>query len=459
MWVTAVGVPLSLLHKGVNVIGIEVHAARVNEVEAEGTAKAGSWKERPCTWAHVGVVTAKMLVGMPTGLDQNVAPSPGLAVSTEHPWDSSRAYDYAHPQDPPLPITLVSGRRGVFSGRVLVSSRDSIWGLKATPGDLKRVGGSETIPATAVAVRYAEVSRPDVSFRRWPLYDRLLDEAPEEIPAVPMKIHGRNLQPVPTACVPVWATVNVPADAVPGDYRGELKVEADGAEAVVVPIHLKVHDFLMPDPKDYRLTHNIYQSPDSLAQYYKVPLWSEKHLALMEKSLVLLRGLGTRILPLPLTIDSPHFRNSESMVLWVKQADGSFTYDFTNLEKYLDLYERTIGKPRCIAINTVGQEREGHPAPPLNTTTLQSPPWPSPVKGEGTNPSPSPLRGGGLGWGGVEYRCSVVVLTSPWLMPRRARGRRCPNRRSAPRRTWRSGSPSSRNCASTWRSAAGSTPP
>ena len=372
VWITAVGIPKDLLRKGVNVIGIEVHTAPLHEVEANGKARAGSWKERPSTWAHAGVIRAVMRVGVPTGLDPNVAPSEGLAASTENPWDSNRAHDFAHPQGTPLPIRLVTGQGGAFSGRVLVSSNDTIWGLKAAPGDLKRVWGSEVIPAAAVKVRYAEPANPATTFRRWPEYDGMLNAAPEEIPAYPFKIHGRKLLPVPTACVPVWATVNVPADAAPGEYRGALTITAEDYDPITVPIHVKVHDYRMPDTRDYLLTHNIYQSPDSVALYYKVPFWSDKHLALVEKSLVLLRRLGTRMLPLPLTVESPNFGNVRSMVLWVRQKDGSFTYDFTGLDKYLDLYAKTIGKPRCIAINTVGQERNGKHTTPLNVTVVDA---------------------------------------------------------------------------------------
>jgi len=370
VWVAAVGIPKRMLRKGVNVIAIEVHAAPVNEVAAEGKAKAGTWKERPCSWPHAGVVEARLSVGLPKGLEPNVAPSEGLNIGTCHPWETLRVHDYAHPWDEIQPMALVGARNGSFSGRVVVSSRDSIFGLKAKATALVQTGGEATIPADAVRVRYAEPCNPRVGWRRWPYFDRLLDEAPDEIPATPITIRGRKLLPVPTALVPVWVTVRVPADAAPGDYQGTLSIEAEDADPVTVPIRLKVYDFRLPDPKDFRLTHNIYQSPDSVAMYYKVPKWSDRHFELMAKSFAVLGRIGSRVLCLNLCERASNLNNVHSIVRWVKQPDGSFTYDFSIAERYMDLYEKTVGKPRALAIYIMDFEGRTNEAEPRPVTVL-----------------------------------------------------------------------------------------
>ncbi|KPJ74898.1 MAG: hypothetical protein AMS14_04625, partial [Planctomycetes bacterium DG_20] len=229
-----------------------------------------------------------------------------------------------------------------------------------------RVGKEEQIPAEAVRIRYAEPCDPRLGWRRWPYFDRLLDQAPEEVEAAAITIRGRQLLPVPTALVPVWVTVRVPAGAAPGDYEGTLTIEAEDGGPVNVPIRLKVYDHPLPDPKDFRLTHNIYQSPDSVARYYNVPLWSDKHFELMGKSLELLAGVGSRVCVLNLVVRAPNLNNTESMVRWIRQSDGSFKYDFTVAERYLDLFARTVGKPRVLPIYIMdfeGRENEAEPRP------------------------------------------------------------------------------------------------
>lgn len=46
---------------------------------------------------------------------------------------------------------------------------------------------------------------------------------------------------------PLWFTVNVPENAVPGNYEGKVTIEADGMDAVIVPVSLTVHPAIIPD--------------------------------------------------------------------------------------------------------------------------------------------------------------------------------------------------------------------
>ena len=66
------------------------------------------------------------------------------------------------------------------------------------------------------------------------------------------------------------------------------------------------------------------------------------------------------------------------MVRWVKKSDGTYEYDFSMLDKYLDLAEKHIGKPRVLVCNAwdwymggnggrVGMYRDTRHAPPLVT--------------------------------------------------------------------------------------------
>jgi hypothetical protein len=372
-WLDAVAIPQAMLRKGVNVIAVEVHAAPVHEAQVTAKVAPDGWKEGPCMWPHAGVVECKLTTTASSGLEANVAPSPGIRISTCHPWETLYAFDYSHPFDELKPLSLVGARNGRFSARILVSSREAIRGLAVTSSALAHDGGGE-LPAEAVRIRYAEPANPrgreSVGWRRWPHFDRLLDTVPDEVRATPMKIRGRNLQPVPTALVPVWVTVRVPPDAAPGSYAGKVTVRAEGFGPLDVPVRLKVHDWRIPAPKDFRLSSNIYQSPASVALYYDVPMWSDKHFELMAKSFEVLAGVGSRIVVVPLIIRAPNINNPEAMVRWIRQPDGSYKYDFSLMERYLDLYEKTVGKPRVLAIYHGGFEGRKNEAKPPKTTLL-----------------------------------------------------------------------------------------
>jgi hypothetical protein len=366
-WLDAVAIPKDMLRKGVNTIAIEVHAAPVHEAMVE-RKPAHPLKFGYQAWPHAGVAWARMIVGTPQGLVQNVAPEEGLHVSNEHPWETLYAYDYSHPQPAIRPISLLGPRNASFSGKLLVSSREDIIELKVTATELTRADGKAKLPAPRI--RFAEPANRRTSHRSWPRFDRLVSKPADEIRAIPMKIHGRKLQPIPTAAVPVWVTVDVPKDAAPGDYTATVTIRDAYADPVDVPVQMTVVDWTLPDTKDYRLNNCIHQSPDSVALFYKVDRWSEKHFERVAESFRIADKLGSRLVPLSLVINAPNYNNFESMVRWIQQPDGSYKYDFTVVEKYLDCFEEAVGKPRIVSVYNGGFEGRKNEAEPPFVNTL-----------------------------------------------------------------------------------------
>ena len=53
---------------------------------------------------------------------------------------------------------------------------------------------------------------------------------------------------------PVWVTVTVPPDASPGSYTGFLTISADDNPDSIVPIHLNVHPFVIPEESSLKNT-------------------------------------------------------------------------------------------------------------------------------------------------------------------------------------------------------------
>jgi hypothetical protein len=180
--------------------------------------------------------------------------------------------------------------------------------------------------------------------------------------------------PPPAApAVAVWLSVTPPKDAAPGRYAGELMLTAKGAEpasqvipgrepervrvTVKVPVRIDVADWTLPDVKDYATLMNIYQSPETLAEYYKVKPWSDAHWRLIEKSMQLMAEMGNIGIFIPLLAES-QMGNPESMVVWVKQADGTYAYDFTVFDRYIDAALKYHDRDRLqfISLNVWGYE-------------------------------------------------------------------------------------------------------
>ncbi len=231
---------------------------------------------------------------------------------------------------------------GYISGKIVLGSPKAIQCLKVTCGDLKQ--GAAVIPAAHLRARYA------VPFGRTASngYDHgnnaveldcLLETPLDSFPATAA---GQG------AVVPIWLTLKAPKDAQPGVYRGQATVEAKGEKALTVPLHVEIADFAVPDTQDYRTWIELMQSPDTLAAEYKVPLWSAKHWSMIADSLRYMGEIGSRVVHIPL-IAQTNSGNEQSMVRFIKKADGTYGYDFSIMDKYLDMAERCMGRPKITA--------------------------------------------------------------------------------------------------------------
>ena len=180
----------------------------------------------------------------------------------------------------------------------------------------------------------------------------------------------------------------MPAEAAPGQYQGELTIRTEQAEPISVPVALEVHDFCLPDPQDYRTWVDFIESPDSVALAYKVPLWSEKHFQLIERTFSLLGQVGNKTLYIPL-ICRTNLGNSQSMVRWIREADGSFRHDFSIMERYLDLAEKHGMRPQVVCLQVWDLHIDVEPG--VSWGVGGGIPWEEKRTGKGREPKPVPV--------------------------------------------------------------------
>ena len=173
-----------------------------------------------------------------------------------------------------------------------------------------------------------------------------------------------RLEPSPTlkveACTarPIWLDIHVPADAKPGVYKGtltvrpatdppspfrgslsrqELPLKGDGGS--VLPIELHVADRVLPEPSEWTFHLDLWQNPYAVARYYEVPLWSQRHFDLMRPTMELLAAAGQKVITCSV-INKPWngqtFDPFESMVGKTKELDGTWRYDYTVFDRWVE---------------------------------------------------------------------------------------------------------------------------
>ncbi|HOX05117.1 MAG TPA: hypothetical protein PK280_01850 [Planctomycetota bacterium] len=319
--------------------------------------------------SKLNILATALLLGTAAAGGEAAAPG-AVQVWNAAPWQTVAVGDFTgtNPEMKALkPIELLGTRNGVCSGFVVVTREGAaLKGLKASAGELSQAGGGKgRVAAERIQVRFADLARAQTSHMPAHRFDRLLDQAPPEVPAVApgvVKAFKKDFAPkstTPVATAPVWVTVRVPADALPGEYEGKLSVEAEGLPATAVPVKLKVHDWVLPAPKDFRVRTIGWMNPEALAKHYEVKLWSEEHFKLMGRSMELMLELGSRHIQIDVTQYYPSRDNADTMIKWVRQADGSYKYDFTVFDKYCDLAAAKLGKPFPVRLNMWKGPRNG----------------------------------------------------------------------------------------------------
>lgn len=330
-------IPLSALRDGVNVLAIQLHRSAYPEVAARNGA----------VFNAVGLSLLEFRADAEAGAFTNPARQVFVVDTCRTLFDPAATANEANG-----PIRIVGARNGTFAGQVVVTGAE---GLSAKASSLRQVGGEGVIPASALRIRYG-VPNPF-----WPAaLEHLGMPAPIRWKLDAGLGGGTRLDvlldtpPAKAECIAVWLSVNVPKDIPAGQYAGELTIALKSGSAKV-PVELQVADWTLPDLKDYASVINIYQSPETLAEYYKVKPWSEAHWRLIEKSLELMGGIGNIGLFIPLLAET-QMGNPESWVVWTKRSDGSFGYDFSILDRYVDTALKYHDRLRFICLNVWGYE-------------------------------------------------------------------------------------------------------
>ena len=306
----------------------------------------------------------------------NVTRPEGLQVWNNNLLANDYDMDFGDKNEKLYPVEITGTRNGSFSGKVVLGSTGPLSGIKVRVSDLK--GPAGVIPSAQVRIRFGYPWGQDFLIvpysaspflSPYPAEANLLGCISEDIlEKVPVS-NNKALRftpvipvpPVPGAVLPIFITIKVPKDAAAGSYSGAINIQLKGEGPVTVPLELKVADWILPDSDNFRTFVEIIQSPDTLALEYNVPLWSEKHWELVAKALKLIGESGSRILYVPLIAET-NYGHGETMVRWIKNGENKFEYDFSVMDKYLDLAEANMGKPKMVIffVWDIYMIQEGH---------------------------------------------------------------------------------------------------
>ncbi|MFW5870920.1 MAG: glycoside hydrolase domain-containing protein [Verrucomicrobiota bacterium] len=325
--ISDIKIPAGSLKEGANTLAIAIHRAPTPATRHVTRAKGGMSVNQDQWWTRLGLKSVELSATPGAAVEGNIGPGEGKAFQT---WNHSivqqvTVHDFPDPFESRNPIVINGARNGAFSGQIVLGNDSAIKNLKVSVSDLK---GAGTIPSSAVRVRYGKPDGHKGTF------DTLDDFVPDSV-----AVGGRYDR----AVLPVWFTVDVPADAAAGEYSGTATIAADGIKPRKAGLRLIVSDWALPSTKEFVSHMDVVQSPETLAMAYDVPLWSDEHFALIDKSFELIGDMAGKTLYIT-CIRRTHFGNEHAMVRWVRDENFELKPDFTIVEKYLDTAVKHMGK-------------------------------------------------------------------------------------------------------------------
>ena len=137
---------------------------------------------------------------------------------------------------------------------------------------------------------------------------------------------------------PIWVSIDIPQDAEEGTYKGKIEVISEKGDHLDFYIALNVQNHRLPLPKDWTYHLDLWQNPYSVARYHNVELWSKAHFHYLKPLLEMLANAGQKCITTSI-INKPWNGQTEdpfeSMIKWIKKADGSWQYDYTIFDKWV----------------------------------------------------------------------------------------------------------------------------
>ena len=236
------------------------------------------------------------------------------------------------------------------------SSRDRI---SVAAGDFESPAG--VIPADALTFRYPQFAKGDIEARDcegYPERDETVFLSDALFPQQPRKQAG-------SYPVIIWISIDIPEDAQPGEYAGNITVNSTSGEQQILQVTFRVTPWTMPTASERQFHLDLWQFPVSVLERYndgngrKIKTWSEEHYALLEPTYRYLAELGQRTVTA--YIKEGAFA-APSMIRWIALDGGKrWEYDYSVFDAHVERLAEWGIDDQISAFSPVGWNKDELP--------------------------------------------------------------------------------------------------
>ncbi|RXJ49925.1 DUF4091 domain-containing protein [Gelidibacter gilvus] len=222
------------------------------------------------------------------------------------------------------------------SAQIVLWSKDSLTEVHTQLSEFKSDAG-ETLPSDIAKI----------SFVKYILTDEFAEgcgyRKPEDFAS---SLAADGLDPVNSYAIkaeetrPIWISIDVPSDAKAGTYNSTFSIDIKGQETKTLTFSIRVIDKVLPPATDWKFHLDLWQNPYAVARYHDVEPWSEAHFDLLKPIMKRLADAGQKVITVSLNKrpwGGQTFDQFEAMIEWRKKADGTWSYDYSIFDSWVQM--------------------------------------------------------------------------------------------------------------------------
>ncbi len=239
------------------------------------------------------------------------------------------------PEISPVNSTKVTGWKGEkVSAQILLWTSAAIRQVKYEIKDFE--GDGNTLPASIAQARFVRYVMTD-EFAGGCGHRKPEEFAASLAPDMLDTLECFNLED--RAVRPLWLTIDIPADAAAGNYRGMVTIHAKNQPPRDFEVELSVVDEVLPEPSEWLYHLDLWQHPSAVARVHNLELWSDAHFEKMRPLMKMLADAGQKVITATLNKDpwnNQCYDAYADMIVWTKNKDGRWEFDYTVFDRWVE---------------------------------------------------------------------------------------------------------------------------
>lgn len=286
-----------------------------------------------------------------------ISTNPSLWVKVSAPQVSWGSTDIRYKKEEPAPIArlkkdinLTAWKGERVSAQLVVWTPEALDNLSFIVSDL--TSGKETISKDNVRTGFVRYVMTDelnkdgkggCGYRKSSDYDSTLVADPIDHIASTLTVPANATQGG-------WISVRVPQQVKAGKYTGTVTVKDGDKVLSELKLAVNVKNRTLPASTEWAFHLDLWQNPYAEARYYNVEPFSKEHFDRMRPDMQNYVDAGGKVITTSIMHkpwNGQTYDPFESMVTWLKKADGTWYFDYTVFDKWVE-YMMSLGVKKQI---------------------------------------------------------------------------------------------------------------